>query len=1316
MSGTVSRSIAIYIDQASAQRAAEQLQQKIDKITTSIKNGEKAGKNMRTEWEKLAKTKGDLIELQKVMDGKIAPSINQVKAHVKELTRELNKMSASDAGWDAKVEQWKGATKALTEMKKEAFDVKKALADEGKESFFSKWGDQIKAIALGTIVGNTVQAGVDSILGYVSGLVSGNAALSDSMAGVAQTTGLSVKEVAALSKELKGIDTRTAQAELLKIAEIAGQFNVPTSELKSFVEEINKVNVVLGSEFGGGAEEITSEMALLRNVFSDIKTAKISEDIAHISNAIITLAQEGSATGPIVTDFAKRLSPLISTAKLASGQILGMGAALQELAIDPERGATAVVRLFSEMTSNVGAFAKVAGMTTNEFRKLVKDDAMGGFVKVLEGFKKGGGDILELQGILDGLEISGVGAKEVLVKLSDHTELLANRADMATDALTKTDAITEQYNKKNDNLAGNLEKIGKKLQSLFVNGGFTDVLNSIVSGLGQLVGAVDNTNKALDTAKDKYLETDKAVKGLEKDIAPLITRYDELATKSNLSDIEQDELRETIGKIATAIPEAVNQFDNYGNAMDINADKARSYITVLQAIRKEQNKNLISEGNSRLTQVANTENYYKKLLTSRDKDGDLVKSVYDGNLKEYKNVKLTGAEITELTKKMKEAREATRDLKINLKEWAGDSEGAKKVAEEYKDLAGVATTTQKAVAETGKAIVTEVKNVAEMTGDAIREEIKSLNKELSKSPEAIARLKALKAEVRTRGGSNPTGGGPTKQELEEKKYQRLLQQINDLGAQSEAKLRDLQNGNGNAHEKEIEQLVQLYDSFRLSLEGINKTYVKTAAGLAKLSDVEKLAMTLLMEKQEKERDASEYETSLNNLADYYSKQQAISAEAYITGSITEKQHKENLKKLEADEAKDKVTIMEDYAPKVKKAAEQLEQAKTDALQKAVGVRKTLTENEYNDNIYRAQRAVIVARDGSKQEMEAKISLLNEQFKKETALLDEHSATYLLKETELSEAIKKIHEERWKSNIEKVLAGLRAMQNVMTSYFEYLNTKENVALEKEKSINDKKKDNYKKMLDAKRMSQEEYNKKVYALDEAYRKKDNEAKKKQFNRNKAASYAQAVINAAESVTAIWAQYGAYPVVAAILTGLSVAATGFKIASIAKTKYNEYAKGGRAPKAGKGGVPNGPKHNAGGIGLYDNNGNRLGEMEGNEPILSNATYDNNKAAVDALLYASMHQGGRAVDLSHLYASSKGLNYQYGAEMMQNSRYSRSRGGSAAGGSPSSGSGELLSAVNKLNGLLSDGVYAQVDLYSLDRARKELGLIQKQGTFKNS
>ena len=78
-------------------------------------------------------------------------------------------------------------------------------------------------------------------------------------------------------------------------------------------------------------------------------------------------------------------------------------------------------------------------------------------------------------------------------------------------------------------------------------------------------------------------------------------------------------------------------------------------------------------------------------------------------------------------------------------------------------------------------------------------------------------------------------------------------------------------------------------------------------------------------------------------------------------------------------------------------------------------------------------------------------------------------------------------------------------------------------------------------------------------ESAKKKADELNKSAFEANKINSLAQAAINAALSITEIWASYGDSPVLAGVLTGISAAATAAEIAAISSQQYTPLAAGG-------------------------------------------------------------------------------------------------------------------------------------------------------------
>ena len=79
------------------------------------------------------------------------------------------------------------------------------------------------------------------------------------------------------------------------------------------------------------------------------------------------------------------------------------------------------------------------------------------------------------------------------------------------------------------------------------------------------------------------------------------------------------------------------------------------------------------------------------------------------------------------------------------------------------------------------------------------------------------------------------------------------------------------------------------------------------------------------------------------------------------------------------------------------------------------------------------------------------------------------------------------------------------------------------------------------------------------EEALQKKKNEIAERSFKAQQANSTAAAIINGAQAITKIWADYASNPVVAGILTGTAMASVAAELASISAQKYTPMAAGG-------------------------------------------------------------------------------------------------------------------------------------------------------------
>jgi hypothetical protein len=107
----------------------------------------------------------------------------------------------------------------------------------------------------------------------------------------------------------------------------------------------------------------------------------------------------------------------------------------------------------------------------------------------------------------------------------------------------------------------------------------------VIAGLAAVGVAVYAISKAFPSVATKAKEATQAleaqkktVSDLESTVKPLVARYEELKSKSKLSQQEQAELESIVKKIAQAVPGATTEVDKYGRAIDISTGKVTEFV------------------------------------------------------------------------------------------------------------------------------------------------------------------------------------------------------------------------------------------------------------------------------------------------------------------------------------------------------------------------------------------------------------------------------------------------------------------------------------------------------------------------------------------------------------------------------------------------------------------------------------------------------------------------------------------------------------------------------------------------------------------
>ncbi|MHC1707473.1 MAG: phage tail tape measure protein [Bacteroidales bacterium] len=1016
--------------------------------------------------------------------------------------------------------------------------------------------------------------------------------LSDSLADIRKTTGMTSAEVENLNRQLGKIDTRTSRQDLRQMAVVAGQLGIAKEQVLDFVSSVDRLNVALGDEIQGGAEEVAKTMGTLRNVLTDMKSAQVDQDMLRIGNALNELGKAGFATAPIVADFANRIGGIGISLGLTSDEVLGLSATLQELNVNTERGGTAVSKILQRMTTNTSEFAKIAGLPLKEFTNLVNTDLMGAFFKVVEGAKRGGQSATLLAGIIKDLEVQGAGASEVFAKLSGNTDMLREKIDLAGKSLQGTDSITEEFNIKNATLGATIAKLQKDFYSLVTMPGMQDFFKNIVYGAAEIVNAFRNLPQFIE----KYKIAIIAVIGATLVWISAKTRSIQVSLLQNIA------LREGIGlklkdAVTTQFLAAKEEFLTIWKGKGTIATKlATTAQHAWNAAVKANPLGLLITGLTAIVGGIKAYDKYNSESVRLEVNKNLailnVKSSYDALNKKYEGLSNTIRNFNQLSVQEKKDIQEKIDLTIKQAEaeLALQQTKQKAIRDEntrttlWQRTVNLTLSGGSAIAATSLNIEDAMKNGAE-AASVMDEGISNLKKTLDN-------LKTQKVGVDDIINAESIGdkiGTATIEQLEEKlknyqvalrntkvgeeDYLRVKQKIADLNKQlgkytdnSSQELKSLDDKKNRALEiqKQLQEAtLELMKAGKdKDLAAENLAFNRKMAEIQGNTDQEnKLRESLQMIHKQKLYDinAKYDQDELKKRQTAEMKKWDIALESLMEGSPQYLNAKLRILQLEFDQAismtnlteQEKFNIRNEFALK-----------ETQLRQKNKKDEQGIIDDIYNDQITRVSAQydaeIILAEMAGKSTYEIRKIKLQETHELEMASFTGTYEERFLAEAEYQKKLMDLEKEEFDkmdATIQMIAqAFTQQAQMISDSFFQIDENRRNANTEKQLSDLERQKQ---AELANKNLTDEQ----KQAIEDKYHKKEASIKTKAWKDNQIASEKQAIINGALAVTNIlatmpWTDFG---IMHAISIAAAVAKTVAEVAVIKSQKMPQFFTGG-------------------------------------------------------------------------------------------------------------------------------------------------------------
>lgn len=439
----------------------------LKKVTTRIQEVNERQKQVNLTIDKydkeirqLTKDQAVVARENKVIDQTLrnlsGATMRDLEYSLQMVNEQLRETSHGTKAFDELAEKSRRLKKQMAEVNDQlkAPEQRKGLVRGFIDGLNKNWGAVVQGWAALTGLTQTVRMCTDAF-----------ASMEDVMANTRKYTGQTDEQVREMNEDFKKMDTRSSREQLNELAGAAGRLGITSKEgIEEFVDAADKISVALGDDLGDKAVDQIGKLAM---AFGEDQRMGLRGAMLATGSAINELAQNSSAQANYLVEFTARVAGIGKQFGLTQTQIMGFGAVLDENMQKDEMAATAFSQLLTKMTTNTKKFAGIAGIEVGKFSKMLKEDANGAVLTLLESLKKKG-DFQVLAKMFQDMGLDGTRATGVLTTLADKIDLVKKRQQLANDAYRQGKSVIDEFDVQNSTVQAGLDKAKKSFHELTI--------------------------------------------------------------------------------------------------------------------------------------------------------------------------------------------------------------------------------------------------------------------------------------------------------------------------------------------------------------------------------------------------------------------------------------------------------------------------------------------------------------------------------------------------------------------------------------------------------------------------------------------------------------------------------------------------------------------------------------------------------------------------------------------------------------------------------------------------------------------------------
>lgn len=384
---------------------------------------------------------------------------------------------------------------------------------------------------------------------------------------------MSMRQLKKLAKELTGeLEDMSEAANPEKYAALSNQLR----SVRMRMDDLRNKGRNIGSEFGS-AESMLSKWKTAAKAFIAVKLVGY---LTQLNSAAYRTRKEFAKYEAVLRNTFQSQEKATQAMKMLQQLAADTPASLQEWTESYIKLVNRGLKPTSQELINMGDLASSQGKSVDQLIEAILD-AMTGENERLKEFgikaaKSGETTKFTFRGVTTEVRNSEQAIKDYLLSLG--------RLDGVVGSMTvQMQELEGMQSNFGDTVDSVLNRIGKKMEPFYKG-----LLRRGISFFSTIDKLFTSHTEVYESHLEQLIQLESAV-------PQLMSRYEELSSKTSLNTTEQKELASVISQITSLIPGAASAFDDLGNAIAISGEKVDEYLKKQKALLKFENAQAISE-------------------------------------------------------------------------------------------------------------------------------------------------------------------------------------------------------------------------------------------------------------------------------------------------------------------------------------------------------------------------------------------------------------------------------------------------------------------------------------------------------------------------------------------------------------------------------------------------------------------------------------------------------------------------------------------------------------------------------------------------